>query len=225
MVGTDFSEHELNTKVAIQKFIKHNYPKGSIGELLFKADAHRFGLTEALKIIEESDNKVTKYELIIIGDAKAKYNKFGLVSVTGEPFYCGHFIEPPFPNYAEKQTDCEARALVYAIRLCRDYCYYKGISFSDFTLHYLTDSQIVSTTASLATPTILTNGVATIRRQIPINIKTSWIRGVDNLADVYTLKGVEIVHPNYQIIDKYLTVNKMFPDKKSSSTLRKKEKI
>jgi hypothetical protein len=37
-----------------------------------------------------------------------------------------------------------------------------------------------------------------------INLKIDWIRGLDNLADRFTLVEGEIVYPDYQAMDKYL---------------------
>lgn len=223
MDGTDFYKHKLDSKTSIQKFIKQNYPKGPIGELLFRADANRFNIPNVIKLLDgPADN--TKYELVVVGDAKAKYNKFGLTSVTGEPFYCGHFIEPSYSNYAEKQNNCEARALVYAIRLCRDFCYYKKINFSDFTLHYLTDSQVIDSVVSVNPSALISLEIRNIRREVPINLRLSWIRGLDNSADIYTLKDADIVHPNYQTIDKFLTVSRTPLVKKPTATFKKKEK-
>ena len=41
-------------------------------------------------------------------------------------------------------------------------------------------------------------------RETPINIKIEWIRGVDNLADKFTLPECNVMHPNYETIDKFL---------------------
>lgn len=197
----------LSCREAVLDFIKENYPSGPLGELLFKADAAQYGLNEAIKFLENTINneKYTKYNLIIIGDAKGKYNKFGLTSVSGEPFYCGNFLEAPSISPDSRQNVAEANALVYAMRLCRNYCYYKRIKLNDFTLIYLTDSQATLHAAiNPGNQSIITHMIADARREIPINLKIDWIRGVDNLADKYTLLEMNAVHPQYEMMDKFL---------------------
>ena len=194
----------LSNREAILDYIKENYPSGPLGELLFKADASQNKLNNVLELLENSEPHITKYKIVIIGDAKAKYNKFGLVSLTGVPFYCGHFLEPRIGDSCSEQNTCETRALVYAIRLCRDFCYYKNISLKDLTLHYLTDSQAVIHSFKNPTMTNDMHALRDIQREIPLNIEIDWIRGIDNLADKFTLTGACIVHPCYENMNDFL---------------------
>lgn len=194
----------LSHKGAILDFIKENYPPGPLGELLFKADASQCGLNGIIDILENNEQPLTKYNLIIMGDAKAKYNKFALTSISGVPFYCGNFLEPPWDRDDCKQHLAEANALVYAIRLCRDYCYYKKIKLSDFTLLYLSDSQPTLHSFNSNCLNYATHMIKSIRTEIPINLKLEWIRGVDNLADKYTLAEAPVFHPRYDEMDKCL---------------------
>lgn len=199
----------LSNRQAVLDFIKENYPSGPLGELLFKADASQNKLNDALNFFERHESRTTKYRIVIIGDAKAKYNKFGLVSITGVPFYCGHFLEPRSSDTSSEQNSCETRAFVYAIRLCRDFCYYKNIPLKDMTLHYLTDSQ--ATINSFKNPTMSKDmhALRDIQREIPLNIEVDWIRGVDNLADKFTLTGACIVHPCYENMNDFLEKQKI----------------
>ena len=197
-------EVTLSNREAILDFIKENYPAGDFGKLLFKADASQCGLNELINILENNEQSLTKYNLIIMGDAKGKYNKFGLTSITGEPFYCGHFLEPSPTCNDCKQNIAEAQAFVYAIRLCRDYCYYKKIKFSDFTLIYLSDSQPTLHSYNKTSVNYPMHIIRDAIRETPINIKIEWIRGVDNLADKFTLPECNVMHPNYETIDKFL---------------------
>ena len=195
----------LNSRKMVEGFVESNYPAGPEGMLLFKADCHRFNMQKQLAIISERVVRETRYSLTIIGDAKAKNNNFGLCSVDGVPFYAGCFLEPKGPGgVTEHQAMAEARAFINALRLCRDFCNYKRIDISDFTLHYLSDARAVTDGIDGQGMSYISHIVRAAIREMGINLKIDWIRGLDNLADRFTLVEGEIVYPDYQAMDKYL---------------------
>lgn len=193
----------LNDLGSIKKYIKNVYPPGIVGEMLFKADASKYKLTDALAILETPVVCKTRYCLTLIGDAKAKTNKFGLVSKNGEPVYCGHFLENGL-DPVNQQYLAEARALFYAVRLCRDYLLYKKIKASDFTLYYLTDSTTVAEMLKSNKINYLYWLFKKLRAEIPITIKIDWIRGSDNIADEFTLAEADAKQPDYKQLDSLL---------------------
>lgn len=193
----------LNDIKSIKDYIKNVYPPGLVGEMLFKADASKYKLTDALTILETTVTRKTKYKLTLIGDAKAKTNKFGLVSKDGDPVYCGHFLENGL-DPENQQYLAEARALFYAVKLCRDYILYKKIKASDFTLYYLTDSTTVAEMLKSNKVNYLYWIFKKLRAEIPITIKIDWIRGIDNVADEFTLAEAETKQPDYKQLDSLL---------------------
>lgn len=203
-----FSEVLTSTKIVLG-FVSANYPAGELGILLFKSDCQRFGMTKQLELIENAQYLPTKYKITIVGDAKGKNHKFGLTSVNGEPLYCGHFLEnklqPTKDNNGDTQLWSEVHALLNAIRLCQMFCHYKGIKTSDLTLHYLTDSQILENLVnSTHSMTYYSHKIRALLKETGIKLKIDWIRGVDNMADRYTLIDGEIVHPNFQMMERIL---------------------
>lgn len=203
-----FSEILTSTQMVLG-FVSANYPAGELGILLFKSDCQRFGMTKQLEIIENAQYLPTKYKITIAGDAKGKNHKFGLISVSGEPLYCGHFLEnklqPTKENNGDLQQWSEVHALLNAIRLCEMFCHYKGINPIELTLHYLTDSQIVENIVnSTHSMTYYSHKIRALLKETGIKLKIDWIRGVDNMADRYTLIDGEIVHPNFQMMERIL---------------------
>lgn len=203
VITSEISQHLTNAK-AIRDYIKAEYPEGLLGELLFKADASKCKATDIFNVLNPKEQKKTKYKLVIVGDAKAKTNKFALVSITGEPLYYGHFLEPRFTDCSEKQALCEMNALVYAIRMIRDYCNAKRIKYKDFTLHYLTDSTIVLNSIGANVQNYYSHLFRTALIETPIQVKVDWIRGIDNMADGYTLIEAGAKHISFPDIDRYL---------------------
>ena len=197
----------LKNRQMVEGFISANYPQGELGMMLFKADCQRWGMTKQLNIIEQIEKKKTRYVITILGDAKGKNHKFGLTSVNGDPFYCGCFLEPKSSiiNQADCQNWCEVHAFVYALRLARMFALYKGIKPEELTLHYLTDSQVVeSCVKAKDSMSFYSHIIRKTARETKINLKVDWIRGVDNHADLYTLPEGEIVHPDFEKMNKFL---------------------
>lgn len=195
----------LNNRQMIMGFVAANYSADPEGLLLFKADCQEYEMTKQLAILDKREVRNTKYSLSIIGDGKGSAHKFALTSVDGKPFYCGCFLEPKTDvDPGSKQCLAEARAFINALRLCRDYCYYKNIDIRDFTLHYFTDSKPTFDAAEGRGMTYTSHIIRAAIKDTGINLKIDWIRGTDNLADRYTLPEGEVIYPDYKMMDEYL---------------------
>lgn len=200
----------FNTKENALKWIIDNYGSDLASLAIFKAEVHsqkREDLIELIELIENPISSKKKYQISIIGDAKASTNRFGLTDTNGNPIYYGNFLEKSVydkNDSARHQHIAEVRAFVYAIRLIRDYCYYKKIKFNDIKFVYYTDSQVLVNTFTKGDETIKSFMIKNILKEIPIQCQIRWIRGVDNPADEYTLPEHDCKHINYKEIDKIL---------------------
>lgn len=203
----------LSSRDILEQYMSHNYPPGELGMLLLRTDLYRFGMTKQIDMLDEIEQPDTPYEIVIMGDAKGKNHKFGLTTITGEPIYCGHFLEdkvqnPKDTNGQDAQLWSEFHALLNAIRLCQMYCYYRGIKPQDLTLCYLTDAQnIINQMRSQTCMTYYAHKTRQLLKETGISLQVEWIRGVDNHADRYTLVDGEVVHPNFKVMDKILYNN------------------
>lgn len=199
-----FAEVLCNRQM-IMGFVEANYGDSPEGLLLFKADCQEYGMVKQLNILDKREVKATKYSLTIIGDGKGRTHKFGLTSVDGKPFYCGCFLEPKVQtDQGTMQVMSEARALMNALRLCRDFCAIKNIDTRDFTLHYLTDSKPTQDAVNGTGMSYVSHILKSTIRETGINLKIDWIRGIDNLADRYTLPEGEVIYPDYKAMEQYL---------------------
>lgn len=199
---------EFKDEQSTYTFFKKNYPNDELGFALFRADAKNVSsvLNSQVSLIKFNKNKNNiLYYINLIGDAKSKSNRFAICSEFGEPLYYGKFFEGVDENFSddEKQYMGELFALKYAMELVHNTCILHKINPENVHLNYFTDNENL---AGIGT-TNITFGSHQFKKwtkKYKLSFKAFWIRGIDNVADEYTLKQYTYLYPQHDKVKKLL---------------------